>query len=63
MFKDNIASWTWPGYEGKPAIVDVYSDAQEVELFLNGKSLEKKQQEKKMVSLQHMKYSMSQENY
>lgn len=42
MYKDNIASWTWAGYEGKPAIVDVYSDAQEVELFLNGKTLGKK---------------------
>ena len=42
MLKDNIASWTWRGYEGKPAVVDVYSDAQEVELFLNGKSLGRK---------------------
>lgn len=38
MFKDNISSWTWSGYEGIPAVVDVYSDAEEVELFLNGKS-------------------------
>lgn len=36
MWKDNIESWTWPGYEGKPAIIDVMSDADEVELFLNG---------------------------
>ena len=42
MFKDNVASWTWPGYEGKPANVDVYSEADEVELFLNGKSLGRK---------------------
>lgn len=42
MFKDNIASWTWPGYEGKPAAVDVYADADEVELFLNGHSLGRK---------------------
>ena len=42
MFKDNISSWTWPGYEGKPAVLDVYSDAEEVELFLNGRSLGKK---------------------
>lgn len=42
MFKDNIASWTWPGYEGKPAVIDVYSDAEEVELLLNGKSLGRK---------------------
>lgn len=38
MWKDNIASWTWDGYEGKPAVIDVLSDADEVELFLNGVS-------------------------
>lgn len=42
MFKDNVASWTWPGYEGKNANVDVYSIADEVELFLNGKSCGRK---------------------
>lgn len=42
MFKDNIASWTWYGYEGKSAVVDVYSDSEEVELFLNGESLGRK---------------------
>ncbi len=42
MYKDIIASWTWPGYEGTPASVEVYSDADEVELLLNGKSLGKK---------------------
>lgn len=36
MWKDNIASWTWPGYEGKSAVIDVLSDAEEVELMLNG---------------------------
>ncbi|MDD2994275.1 MAG: glycoside hydrolase family 2 TIM barrel-domain containing protein [Pygmaiobacter sp.] len=39
MDKDNIASWTWPGYEGKPAKLDVFSADEEVELFLNGTSL------------------------
>lgn len=42
MLKDNIASWTWPGYEGKPAKLDIYSAAPEVELFLNGTSLGRK---------------------
>lgn len=42
MLKDNIASWTWPGYEGKPANVDIYSSADEVELLLNGVSLGRK---------------------
>ena len=32
-------SWTWPGYEGKPIAIDVYSAGDEVELFLNGQSL------------------------
>ena len=42
LWKDEIASWTWNGYEGKPAVVNVYSDAEEVELFLNGRSLGRK---------------------
>ncbi len=42
MHKDHIASWTWPGYEGRPALVDVFADAEEVELFLNGTSLGRK---------------------
>ncbi len=42
MFKDNVASWTWPGYEGKQVNVDVYSVSDEVELFMNGTSLGRK---------------------
>ena len=42
MLKDNISSWTWPGYENKMTTVDVYSSSEEVELFLNGVSLGKK---------------------
>ena len=42
MWKDNLASWTWPGYEGVTASVDVYANADEVELFLNGESLGRK---------------------
>lgn len=42
MHKDSVSSWTWPGYEGRPAVVDIYADAEEVELFLNGHSLGKK---------------------
>ncbi len=39
---DSISSWTWPGYEGKDTIVEVYSDAEEVELVINGNSQGKK---------------------
>ncbi len=35
-------SWSWPGAEGFKAYIDVYSDADEVELFVNDKSLGKK---------------------
>jgi hypothetical protein len=42
MLKDSISSWTWPGYEGEPASIDIFSDADEVELFMNGKSLGRK---------------------
>lgn len=47
MFKDNISSWTWKGYENTIALVDVYSAGDEVELFLNGESLGKKAAGKK----------------
>lgn len=43
MTKDNISSWTWPGLEEKETTIDVYSDAPEVEVFLNGKSLGRKE--------------------
>ena len=43
MWKDNLASWTWPGYEGETASVDVYANADEAELFLNGESLGKQE--------------------
>ena len=35
-------SWTWPGQEGKPLEVVVYSEFPDVELFVNGKSLGRK---------------------
>lgn len=41
-YADCIASWTFPGYEGKPARVRVIADCEEVELFLNGTSLGRK---------------------
>jgi hypothetical protein len=36
---DTVASWTWPGAEGTTLTVEVYSDADEVELLLDGSSL------------------------
>lgn len=39
---DSLNSWTWPGCEGVRTIVEVYSDAEEVELLLNDKSLGRK---------------------
>lgn len=39
---DSISSWTWPGFEGRNIVVEVYSDAEEIELFINGKSKGKK---------------------
>lgn len=32
-------TWTWPGREGKPVTIEVYSAADEVELFRNGHSV------------------------
>ena len=40
-----VGHWTWPGREGKPKMVRVYSTCDEVELFLNGKSLGSKKPE------------------
>jgi beta-galactosidase len=38
-WSDSVSSWSWDGYEGKEIKVEVYSDAEEVELYLNDKSL------------------------
>jgi beta-galactosidase len=37
-----LPSWTWPGLEGKPLTVEVYSGAERVRLFLNGKLIGEK---------------------
>jgi beta-galactosidase len=36
---DAVASWSWRGCEGKPAHLEVISDADEVEVLVNGRSL------------------------
>jgi len=40
---DVAANWTWNGNENTPLEVTVYSSCEQVELFLNGKSLGKQQ--------------------
>ncbi|MCD7818310.1 MAG: DUF4982 domain-containing protein [Lachnospiraceae bacterium] len=42
VLSDAISSWTWKGCEGKPVIIEVYAPEDEVELFVNGKSLGRK---------------------
>ena len=37
-WSDSVSSWSWDVPAGSPATVDVYSDADEVELLLNGRS-------------------------
>ena len=41
-WSDAVDDWNWNGYEGKSIEVSVYSSCEQVELFLNGKSLGKK---------------------
>lgn len=36
---DVVSGWSWAGFEGKPVRVEVYADAQEVELLLNGEAV------------------------
>ncbi len=42
VISDNHSSWTFPGCEGKPVVVEVYAPGDEVELFANGVSLGRK---------------------
>jgi len=36
---DSLGSWSWPDFDGKPIHVEVYSDADRVELLLDGRLL------------------------
>ncbi len=42
-FTDAVPSWNWKGYEGKPINLVVFSNADEVELLVNGNSVGRKQ--------------------
>lgn len=39
---DTVDGWTYEGFEGKPTWVDAYTDAAEVEIFVNGVSAGKR---------------------
>ena len=39
QFTNALDSWTWHGYEGQKAIVEVYANASAVRLTLNGKTI------------------------
>ena len=45
-WSDALRSWNYRGYEGKPIVVEVYSDADEVELLVNGRSFGKQKTER-----------------
>ena len=38
-WSDVVSSWSWDGHEGAPVMVEVYADADEVELSVNGRTL------------------------
>ncbi|WP_409432596.1 glycoside hydrolase family 2 TIM barrel-domain containing protein [Litorimonas sp. RW-G-Af-16] len=42
VLPDVHPSWTWDGHEGQPLQVEVYSEFEDVELFLNGESVGRK---------------------
>src|ERR1022692_2257094 len=46
-----LPHWNWAGMEGKPSPVMCYTNAEEVELFLNGKSLGRKKRFSEPVEL------------
>lgn len=39
---NSLPTWSWEGCEGKTAVVEVFTDADSIELYLNGKKLGKK---------------------
>ena len=45
-WSDALRSWNYRGYDGKPIVVEVYSDADEVELLVNGRSVGKQKTER-----------------
>ncbi len=41
-FTNALPSWSYAGYDGTPVTIEVYSAAQQVEVFVNGKSIGRK---------------------
>lgn len=41
-FTDAVASWSWKGCEGRKADIEVFSDADTISLYLNGKRIGRK---------------------
>ncbi len=39
VISDSRSSWSWPGFEGKPIVVELYAPGTEAELYLNGSLL------------------------
>ena len=56
---DAVADWNWKGYENKPFEVNAYSSCEEVELFLNNKSLGKKRTDRSTKFMAGWKYPIS----
>ena len=48
---DAVESWSWDGFEGNKAEVEVYSDDYIVKLFLNGKETGKAKSKKGVANL------------
>ena len=44
-WSDVVHNWRWPGFEGKPVRMEVYSDADTVELLLNGSLVDRQHPE------------------
>ena len=51
-----ITSWSWHGFDGGDAVVEVYSREPYAELFVNGKSVGKKKRGRNCLFMFHTKY-------
>jgi beta-galactosidase len=42
QWSDAVSTWSWEGFEHRPVTVEVYAEADEVELLINGRSLDRR---------------------